>query len=259
MTFEAFGVTIQLDIDVTAFEHEVHQVLPPGSMPCPPKDSATRFGLREIGLDSYEVTHEGRTVLVEAPLDVALQLLDSQIRLCVAARTSASIFVHAGVVALDDRALVLPGESFSGKTTLVRALVDRGATYYSDEYAVFDEHGLVHPYPRPLRIRTATATRSRHVAELGGTAGTRPARLSVVAVTRYRPGGQWRPRGLPTGQAVLALLANAVPAQERPRESIRALARAVSGATLLESERGEAGQVADALLEALAPGVNDNG
>ena len=56
------------------------------------------------------------------------------------------VFVHAGVVAWRGRALVLPGTSFAGKTTLVAELVRAGAIYYSDEYAVLDEQGRVHPY-----------------------------------------------------------------------------------------------------------------
>ena len=66
------------------------------------------------------------------------------------------MFVHAGVVAVDGRALLLPGGSFTGKTTLVAALLRAGAQYGSDEYAVLDEAGLVLPaYPRPLSIRNA--------------------------------------------------------------------------------------------------------
>ena len=32
-------------------------------------------------------------------------------------------------------------------------MVRAGATYYSDEYAVIDDTGLVHPFARPLGIR----------------------------------------------------------------------------------------------------------
>jgi hypothetical protein len=47
-------------------------------------------------------------------------------------------------------------------------------------------------------------------------------------------------------------MANTVPAQERPEESLRTLRRAVAGATVLQSDRGEAGPVASALLDELA-------
>jgi len=51
---------------------------------------------------------------------------------------------------------------------------------------------------------------------------------------------------------VLALLATTVPAQERPEESLRVLSRAVAGAVVLESDRGEGGPVVAALLDELA-------
>ena len=63
------------------------------------------------------------------------------------------VFVHAGVVAWQGKAILLPGKSFSGKSTLTMALVDAGATYYSDEYAVLNAQGLVHPFSRMPRLR----------------------------------------------------------------------------------------------------------
>jgi hypothetical protein len=62
-------------------------------------------------------------------------------------------FLYAGVVAWQGHAIVFPGRSLSGKTTLVREMLRLGATYYSDEFAVVDNSGLVHSFPRPLGIR----------------------------------------------------------------------------------------------------------
>jgi hypothetical protein len=49
----------------------------------------------------------------------------------------------------------------------------------------------------------------------------------------------------------MAMLANTVPARERPEESLRAVRRAVDGAVVLESERGEAEALAPLLLAEL--------
>ena len=76
--------------------------------------------MRETGPDSYQVTIGGAPAVEHASLEVALTLLDSQMRLSIAANATDWLFVHAGVVALSDRALVVPGRRFSGKTTLVR-------------------------------------------------------------------------------------------------------------------------------------------
>ena len=70
---------------------------------------------------------------------------------CVAFRAPDQIFLHAGAVAYLGRMIVLPAAALTGKSTLVAALVRAGATYYSDQFAVVDEQGRVHPYATPLR------------------------------------------------------------------------------------------------------------
>jgi hypothetical protein len=63
------------------------------------------------------------------------------------------VHVHAAVASLGDRAVLLPGQSGAGKTTLVAALVLAGFRYLSDEVAAVDPEDLrVHPYPRPLAL-----------------------------------------------------------------------------------------------------------
>jgi hypothetical protein len=251
LVFEAFGVPIELLTDDSEVEHRLLEVLPPGWRPCPRSDEATSFALRHAGNDGYAVIVGGTTLMDHGTLEVAVGMLDSRVRLHIGAHATDWIFVHAGVVARDGRTLLLPGESFSGKSTLVRALVEQGAVYYSDEYAVLGQDGRVHPYPRPLRIRTATANEDRDVASLGGVVGTQPAEIGMVAVTRYRPGSEWQPRALPRGQGAALMLTNVVAANLRPRESLQVLTRAVGAATVLESDRGEAGPVAAALLRML--------
>jgi hypothetical protein len=254
VSFEAFGVNVEVALGDPELETNVREILPPGFRECAPAASAGRFGLWQTDEDTYEVTFDGAPGLEHATRAVALTLLDTEIRLHIAAHARDWIFVHAGVVARDGRALVIPGESFCGKTTLVSALVNAGATYYSDEYAVLDEAGFVHPYPRPLSIRRTdgVTARERVIARRRGVVGDERAALAAVVITRYRPGIQWQPRRLSRGQGMVALLGNTVPAQERPEQSLRTLSRAVAGATMLGGDRGEAGPVASALLDELA-------
>ncbi len=69
--------------------------------------------------------------------------------------------IHAGAVLIGDKALVLPGASHSGKSSLVAELLRRGAVCLSDEYALIDAEGLVHAYPRALLLRMALPLRSQ--------------------------------------------------------------------------------------------------
>lgn len=66
---------------------------------------------------------------------------------------SPDVHVHAAVASLDGRAVILPGRSGAGKTTLVAALALAGWVYLSDEVAALDlHHAVVRPYPRPLAL-----------------------------------------------------------------------------------------------------------
>lgn len=69
------------------------------------------------------------------------------------AAPSRDVLVHAAVAARDGLAVILPGRSGAGKTTLVAALALAGWSYLSDEVASLDvERPVVHPYPRPLAL-----------------------------------------------------------------------------------------------------------
>jgi hypothetical protein len=74
-------------------------------------------------------------------------------------------------------------------------------------------------------------------------------RVSLIIIAQYAPGSHWNPRHLSPGEAVLGVLANTVPAQERPDQSLTAITRAVDGAVTLEGVRGEASSIVDELLK----------
>src|SRR5216683_7525516 len=134
------------------------------------------------------------------------------------------------------QAIVIPGRSFSGKSLLVKALVKAGASYYSDEFAVLDERGRVHPYPIPLAIRPdrdGAPPMKYRAEELGGVAGVCPLPVGLVLITRYVSGTRFRPRPLSAGRAVLELLAHTLPARRRPGRVLDALTQAVAQASVL--------------------------
>lgn len=160
------------------------------------------------------------------------------------------LFVHAGVVGWEGQAIVMPGASFAGKTTLVQAWLEAGATYYSDEFAVLDRAGRVHPFARPLAIRDGSLAAPRRVpvATLGGTCGTTPLPIGLVLVTSYRRGACWRPRRLTPAPTLLALMRHTVAARGNPAHSMPILKQAVSRGIALAGRRGEARPMVSAAL-----------
>ncbi len=250
---EAFGVRVALEADSTWLLNRMLTLAPPGWQPATAEAGTPRFAMSAgDGLD-YTLRRDG-VVLTSAELEVALGVFDAQLRSYIALYAPTRIFVHAGVVAIDGRAVVVPGRSFSGKTTLIAALVRAGAVYYSDEYAVLDEDGLVHPYPKPLSLRLEEGSRlqTEHTVDaLGGVSGDGPAPVRLIVATQYRRGAEWSPDELSGGDAALELMANTIPAQERPQQALACIRRAVQGATVLRSERGDAEVLVPLLFDRL--------
>ncbi len=179
--------------------------------------------------------------------------LESDLRLFVAELARGRVFVHAGVVGWEGRAIVVPGRSFSGKSTLVAELVRAGATYYSDEYAVFDSRGRVHPFAGPLQIREEGGSKQTKidVRQLGGLAGSKPLPVGLVLVTKFKKGARWRPRNLSSGAGALELLSNTVSARRSPANALDAFDNVVAGAQIVKGARGEAHEIVPFILERL--------
>lgn len=186
-------------------------------------------------------------------LDLAsiFDTFESDLRIFVAEFARDRVFVHAGVVGWKGKAIVIPGRSYSGKSTLVAELVRAGATYYSDEYAVFDARGRVHPFAKPLELRQQGVYKQSkiEVTELGGQPGTRPLPVGMVLMTQFKDGALWRPRRLTAGKAVLEILSNTVSARRDPERALTTLQRVTAQADVWKGVRGHATEVVPAMLE----------
>jgi hypothetical protein len=245
---EAFGVrfVIEAPVSVTA---RLDAALPPGWRRCDPGEDAVRLVLRRRLNQTYRVEGGGESLAASSDARIALEILGRRVREYVALHAPDLVFVHAGVVGHAGRAIVIPGLSFSGKTTLVAELVRAGATYFSDEFAVLDSDGRVHPYPKPLSLRAQGPGQVDHdVRALGGTVATEPLPVGLILVTQYGPDATWEPQELTSGEAVLRLMANTIPAQDRPQQSLEAISKAVADAVALEGVRGDAAELVDGLL-----------
>jgi hypothetical protein len=201
----------------------------------------------------WRASVDGEQLGAWSTADTALEAALSDLELWVAEHALQFIFVHAGCVVHEGRAIVLPGFTLSGKTTTVEALGRAGANYYSDEFALLDRKGLVRPYARPLSLRSgAIGVHRRLPADLGLTVGTSPARLALVALLRFDHVAGWDSAPLSRARTILGLLENTVPAQSRPRESLAAIERATKNAQGIRGTRGEADEAAAILLDMLS-------
>jgi hypothetical protein len=255
-SFEAYGLRLGIRTNRPEVLRELVPRLPPGFKPSanPRVDRlfSAWLGAPEGRVKRYHLVYAG--ILRKArtlDYDEAMATLEAEIRQALAAGARRKVFVHAGVVGFEGRAILVPGRSGAGKTTLVAELVRAGATYYSDEFAVLDARGRVHPFAKPLSIRGERGrAESMPVEALGGRAGRSPLRPILVALVAHRAGGTWRPGRLSPAQAVLALLAHTVPVRRRPVAALEALKAALSSAVVVRGSRGEAAASAKHILRA---------
>ncbi len=258
VAIESYGARVGVRVDHAASLDAVVDRLPPGWEPArtPVVDRLYSYftGRKRSGSRDrhrYQIVYadlarQART----RDTDEALAALESSVQLFVAETATDRVFVHAGVVGWRGRAIVIPGPSYSGKSALVAALVRAGASYYSDEYAVVDPSGRVHPFARLLSLRdNGDRPGSRYSPrDLGGSAATESSPVGLVVATKHAAGAEWQPRRLSPGNALLELLANSVAARSSTRRVLSTLRHVALGAEALTSRRGEANETARHIL-----------
>ncbi len=197
---------------------------------------------------AYQLYRNGRLLCRCGDRREFLERFSSIIALYVAQACRRRTFVRAGSVGWGGRAILIPGRSNSGKTTLVAELVRAGATYYSDEFAVLDKGGIVYPYACPLQIKTNNGSPGqtrRSIEEFGGIAGQEPLPVGLVIVSTYKPEANWRPRPVSPEVGLSKLLDNAATAKRSRATALDTLTRIVSDTVIVRGVRGEASQVVD--------------
>lgn len=258
---DIYGVRLGLGAPQRDHLDRMLALLPPGVPRCEPSPDDPWFLLLEAGDHMWSYRGPNGPSATFADLALVVAMIDTELRRFLADNAADGFrFIHAGVVGYRGHAIVIPGDSFSGKTTLVAELVRAGAEYYSDEFAVLDDQGLVHPFARPLSIRRPGPGEndSSPVESIGGTTGVEPLPVGVIAQTSYLPSASFQPQRRSGGHGMLALLAHSAGAHEHPQETLAAARQAASAALVLEGDRGEAADAARLLIE-LASGAGANG
>jgi hypothetical protein len=253
----AYGVCFRLTAESEALVEKMKTCVPWSGVVCRATSretsTPTEFALVRGG-EKYRLTCDGVAMEDRGELEEVLEQLARVVMIHVADHAPDRIFVHAGVVAWQGRALLLPGVSFAGKSSLVAALVRAGATYFSDEYAVLDASGRAHPYARELQMREPGSVEQRPLMmpdferDTGGCGLT----VSHVVFTEFVDGGKWNPEAMSPGNAVLAMMEHSIAVQRAPARVMSALARMMETAWAVRSERGDAVPTAAILLEIMS-------
>jgi len=261
LAFESYGLRIGVRTNAPDMLPQLGPYLPPDWSPVTDPEVDWLYSLKiggegpRPGVRHFHLAYSDSALIGRSrEMEPVLHAVEADIQAVVANLARERLFVHAGVVGWGEQAILIPGESRSGKTSLVEAFLRAGATYYSDEYAVLDQAGRVHPFPRPLGVRHRQDNGwTRQPAEgLGAAVGQAALPVGLVLLTEYRPTAHWRPRPVSRGQAAIALFARTFVAHREPILALDILQRAVAEATALKGARGEADEVVSRVLARLS-------
>ncbi|MBW8862325.1 MAG: hypothetical protein JF601_08140 [Acidobacteria bacterium] len=253
LTIDAYGFRVALRASHRSALNGLQRVIPPGARASDARDADARYSvvLADDGQYLHRLYEGEECVTCTSDENALFASLQSRLHFSVAVGARTRVFLHAGAVGWNGGAILIPGRSYAGKSSLVAALVRAGATYYSDEYAVLDVGGLVHPFARSLGIREGDGTiRQLAPSSLGARIGVEPLPVRTVVLSQYVPGAVWSPLSMTPGERVLALFEHTVAARSRPVEALRLLCTATVDALGIRSARGEAEAVADQILSA---------
>lgn len=219
LRYGPFNVRLRTDIpELIEWQQKLY-----GRMPVVPVDGLFEFridvsrvrGPRRWYRPQARFLLEGHPFFDPFPRDHALPLFEWGLNWCIGSYAHQYLMLHAGVVARDDQALILPALPGSGKSTLTAALMARGWRLLTDEIGLVRlEGGLIQPLGRAIALKNESIavmdefaprlqrgplfpkTRKGTVAHLGPTLVSqeqqdRPAKPRWMIFPRFRSGAKF--------------------------------------------------------------------
>ncbi len=258
ISFQSYGVKIgvraESDDLLSTVKNDLDKINPQGFEIIENWQAEHLFEIKSKGNNIFELT-KGDELLWSQEGDF-FSYLQSQIRLAVAEFAESRVFLHAGAVGWKGKAILIPARSFSGKSSLVAALVGQGALYYSDDFAVLDENGMLHPFHRPLSLRGIEDKYKQvdfPIEALGGKVGNESLPVGLIVLTEYREGERnpkiWKPDVLSGGGGIMEIIAHTIPIRYNPKFSLGVLNKVAECAIICKSLRGDAKEFARLLLD----------
>ncbi len=184
-----------------------------------------------------------------------LDRFECELQHAIACEPSEYVFVHAAVVAFDSIGVVLPGCSYTGKTTLAWELVRAGARYLSDEFAVVASDGCIHAFPRRPRVRQAHDPEPLRPSIAAAAHASDYVDRYVVLSTTFSPRAPWRPMPMTRAEVLVELIKHSVKARIEPGRVMQNLGASARRAVGFRSARGDAAEVVESIRD-LAGGAH---
>jgi hypothetical protein len=158
------------------------------------------------GERGFDLWDDGRIVRPGVEPEIAAATVVWRLN-AIAGEATGHVLIHGACVAAPrGGAVLLPGGTGAGKSTLTAACVGAGLAYLSDELVALDcATGTVAPYPKPLKLVWERLVPASSL----GVVASRPATPSALVFPRYKPGTETREAPLDPAWALLALAAHA--------------------------------------------------
>jgi hypothetical protein len=244
--FDALRLPVRFEVPSRAFGSYLDELL--GCFPTA-LEAESVFEVRPAPTDDDRYAlYIGEELAAEGDREVALLGPALQALNAHAARSWPGVACHAGGVAHDGNAILLPADPESGKSTLTAGLVRAGLQYLSDETVAFRPgENMIEPYPKPLSLDTGSwhlfpelepfadlpdddyKQDQWHVPpdaiRTGAAAGPCPARLLVFP--KYVDGARTELSPIGRAEGLVELARNTFSFNERSRFALEELSRVV--------------------------------
>jgi hypothetical protein len=221
------------------------------------KKADVTFRLDTHGPQTHRLYLNGEDIVSGRSRWKFLKFFDAVLRATVAEYSRDLVVLHAGAVGWRGRAIVMPADSYKGKSTITAELVRQGASYYSDDFAILDKNGRLHAFPRTISMRTGDhRAYDLDPRSLGGSTDEKPIPVGLVLFTEYKSNAKWRPKVLSPGMGVLEMIPYALPFHQNPDFCLKVLNSVASRAIIASSSRGTAEEFAKLILDYVDKNVN---
>lgn len=251
---QAFALSIRVECESAEMREMLNRFLLPPMARCEVPADAAQIKievLEESGGFAIEINAQkisSATNIPDAALATVKALDDAVVEHLAGLRA-----VHAGAARLKGRALLIPGSTHAGKSSLVAELLRRGAELFSDEYALVDKDGRVHSYPRPMLLRNGSPRQTLVLPEdLNASFAEQPAIVGWILAVDYDPGAGWEVEEISQGEAVMHLLRNTPHEMEQSPEMINFFLRLAANARCYSGTRGDVAEAAERILQLIS-------